>query len=393
MANPATPATAQPASGGLSQKAADMIAGYQNDIEDGDIDAVESVDATVDGEDAVEQTFDGSADAQEDGTVRAESIADAEPAAPAKDAAKSNETKPDEAKSSDIVEEYEIEGTDGMGRKVSVTFDAKTRKRLVHAAAQRHRFQSERDRAMASLKDAQPKLTAYESLNKAWTSSADPVDRVRSLISNLSGGPEAFEAAVQKEIQHRDWLAKASPTERAAWERETAQKRAEAALAAERQKLADERAAHTAKAEADLQARNEAAVHGEFEKQRFSGRIKDEVLADRLDRQVFAAAVGTVEDAIREAKEAGTPLDAAAVAALARSAFREHFAALKNLVKSQAKTEAAAAVDAAKMNAANKASAIAAGESRGSASPKGAQAKGGRAGMAAAILASMRASR
>jgi hypothetical protein len=296
--------------------------------------------------------------------------------------------KDGKAKGGEVEETFEVEDADGIKREVSVKFDAKTRKKLVHAAAQRQRFQSERDRALAKLQEAEKKSSAYDRLNDAWTSSADPVERVKALVSTLAEGEEAFNTAVSKEMEIRKWL-EANPAEKAKWESDQRAKKAEAALATERKRIEEERKGAAERAKAADDAQYESSVQAAFDSMRFSGKLKDEVLADRLDRQVFAASIGTVTAAIETARTNGKPLTPAQVNALAKTTFQEHFKALKALIKDQVKEGTTAAIDAAKSRAANAVSKIAEGGGRGSAAATK-PASGSRSSMRSAILASMR---
>lgn len=368
-----------------------MIAAYNEQEVDEGVEL--ATDDTSPGEDYVEDTaFDGEAVVNDAGVADAnaaqeEATSPQDPQAQDGEATEQAAKPDDKAQSAEPEETYEVEDANGIKRKVAVKFDAKTRKKLVHAAAQRQRFQAERDRAVKALNEAQDKLTAYNKLNEAWTSSADPVERVKALVSTLQDGGAAFDAAIAKELDIRDKLAKASPQERAAWESEQARKRAETALASERKKIDADRKAAQEKAEAAEAAANESAVQSVFDTMRFSGKLGDEVLADRLDRQVFAASIGSIQSAIDNAKKNGTPLTAAQVSSLAKSAFKEHFSALKGLIKEESKKGAAAAVDNAKTNAANKASSLVENQTKAAQSGKPMK-SGTRASMRSAILAS-----
>jgi hypothetical protein len=381
---PAQTTPSAPTTPGLSGTAKAMLDAYAEQETDEGIDTATDTESAADYVD--DTAFEGQADANDAGVVNADAPADGAQAQAAAD------TKPAEAKATgaDVEEEYEIEGTDGIKSTIKVKFDAKMRKKLVHAAAQRQRFQSERDKAVASLKASEEKLNAYNKLNEAWTSSEDTVGKVKAVIQLLGGGEEAFAAAVKKEVETQKWYEKASPEERAAWERDQRHKQAEAALSSERKKLDAERKAAADKAKAAEDAQNETAVQSAFDSVRFSGKLKDEVLADRLDRQVFAASVESIQTAIADAKKAGSPLSASQLSILAKKTFQEHFKALQSLVKDQVKAGTAAAVDAAKTRAANQASTIVENSTQPSKVAATKAKLGSRDAAKAAILAAMR---
>lgn len=261
---------------------------------------------------------------------------------------------------------------------VKVNFaDAAVRKKLVHAASQRQRFQAERDKAQGDLKTAKPKADQFDLLNDAWKAGGDDgVESLKSMAKVLkgAGGDELIDRLVQVETDRRAAYAKLSPDAKKAYDAERVAETATRALASERAKVEAERATARAKSDADADAARQASFDAAFKEVSFAGKLGDSALEERLDRQVFAAAQMDLAEAFDTVKADGGDWSKVDVSALAKKFVKAHASVHKALVKGQVKTEVKAALDKATDDATAKAQALMGGQ------PAGGQAKPGTKG-------------
>jgi hypothetical protein len=196
-----------------------------------------------------------------------------------------SEDADDENKSASGVEEFEI-----GGKKYSVDFSKpEEKKKLVAQAVGMRKFQAERDQARAELAKVQESgkqdkqdADDFRKLSAAWER-----EGLDGLIKTLTGGKQTWDQVFDAERARRERIAKMSPAEKLAYEKEQ-----EAATArAEKEKLADELNQTREQIKKEKEDADRSTLKGymepAFERARFAGKLGDETLEHELDEMLW----------------------------------------------------------------------------------------------------------
>jgi hypothetical protein len=245
------------------------------------------------------------------------------------------------------VERFEV--TDHKGRRsVEINWaDPKVRKAIAERAAGMRKFQVERDQANTKLKEIEPDASLGSRLRAAFEKSG-----VEGVFAEFRDGDRLLDEAIARRAAHKEWWAKATPEQKAAYEarqdkeRESARAAAAEARAAElEKKRAEEQAA------AD-QARVTSAFEPAFEKFRFAGKLGDANLEERLDRQLFAVARDLIAEELESLPD-GAEIDTSFVA----KKVREQAEVLRSAISKRADKVVSKKIETAKRDATSKAQA------------------------------------
>jgi hypothetical protein len=185
--------------------------------------------------------------------------------------------------------------TDESGKKkLKVDWKDKEKlKKYIQMAAGMRKFQAERDKLKQEYDGyksaSSDKVQAFEQLDRVW--SKDGIEGVIKLL----GGPEALSQFEQKAIERHQFLAKASPEQKKAFELEQqllGERREREAL----QKSVEEnlRRAEEQRSQAS-QKEAESMVFPAFEKYRFTGKLGDASLEHSLDEAVWTQTLSRLE--------------------------------------------------------------------------------------------------
>lgn len=311
-------------------------------------DAVDS-DATANAgdESSEETTVDATDDTDVKGATDEDSEGDHEEDADASDASDGEEGE--ESGEDPDVETISVKGPNGEKVKVEIDYADRSKiKKAYAAAAGMRKFQAERDMARTTAKASEEKLTSiqkerdeikglWDKMEKAWTEGGED-----GLIKMLSKGTRSLEIAATEHAAHKEWLKKASPVEKEAFE---AKQRAEKAErdAKQRQDEHDRKLKELDdKALASDRAAFESMLHPAFEEVRFAGKLGNEARELELDEMIWSSL---------NAKIRALPDDTEVTPALVKSLAQRTAKALNGTVKAKAKEEVTAAVEKRKKEA------------------------------------------
>lgn len=243
------------------------------------------------------------------------------------------------------VETVTFKGPDGQKVKVEIDYADRAKIKKAYAAqAGMRKFQAERDAARSELSKSTEKYKQFDEmkgmvdkLETAWKEGGED-----GIIKLLSKGSRSLKQAAQELATHEAWLAKASPLEREAFERNQAAEKREAA-AKEREeehsrklKELDDRAHQSDK------ATFESMLHPAFEEVRFAGKLGNVARELELDEAIWASV---------EAKIKRLPDDVDVTPTVVKDLFRRTAKALNSTVDAKVKEKVSAAVDQRKKEA------------------------------------------
>lgn len=184
----------------------------------------------------------------------------------------------------------------GKRKKVKIDFTnrAHIEQTYARAAGLVPKYQRERDLAKKELssylEETTPKLEVLNDLQSAWSE-----DGIRGVIDLLAGDESQAEEFIDSLLEERDWLKKASPTEKELWEAKQLAKKAEK----EKQELLERQQKREQEAEEKAQKAEEAEIRSQlnssFDKWRFAGRMKDADAAKRFDKIIWREAMEALD--------------------------------------------------------------------------------------------------
>jgi hypothetical protein len=185
------------------------------------------------------------------------------------------------------IEEVFVKGPEGRKQKVKIDYsDRKATKQAYVKAAGMRKFQAERDAEIKSHKATRDEHVAlkddFDKIEKAFEASG------AKGIVELIGGSEAWQKAVDEELNHRDYVSNLSADEKYQLEIEKRDKQYQTQLNAERSKREDFQKQIEAKEEQASLQQLESKLHPAFDRYRFAGKLGDTVTENLYDEAVWS---------------------------------------------------------------------------------------------------------
>lgn len=207
----------------------------------------------------------------------------------------SDEKAKEKALSTEDKETIFVTDNKGRRRKVEIDYSDKARtKKAYEMLYGARKWQAERDQAINELKSFKEQS---DSKVKNWDaiSSAYEEGGVEGLINFIEGDDNAYASLVEKAIEEKNFLAKASPAEIAALEAQKQKVQRDREIEKLRKEMEEMKSASERnREEAELKSL-ESQVHPVFDKYRFSGKLGDEATEHRLDRMLWREAMENLE--------------------------------------------------------------------------------------------------
>lgn len=252
-------------------------------------------------------------------------------------------SQPQKKQAADI-EEIIISDEEGR-KKVKVDWsDREKLKKYVQMAAGMRKFQAERDRLQAELKNSQPRLQELESSWKA-IEQAYQQEGIRGLVNLLSNRPDGYDQWITQEYQRRKERENASPAQIEKMDLEeklATERRAREQLA---KKVEDDMKRAEAEREQAAQKALEAKLHPAFDKYRFAGKLGDRAVEDQYDRAIWNLAISRLEE---------IPDTVELTSQLVEKEFRTVAMNFRKMINQQAEKKATAVVNQKKVAAQEK---------------------------------------
>lgn len=213
----------------------------------------------------------------------------------------SNETATEQEDSAATdIETVFLKGAEGRKQKLEINYsDRKAIKQAFVKAAGMRKFQAERDKA----------LTSYKELEESHKGLKDDFDKIEKAfeangpkgIVELLGGSEAWEKAVNDELEHREYVNNLSAEEKFKLEMQKRDEAYQSQLTAERmQREAFQKQVQEEKEAAELQ-KLEAKLHPAFDRYRFAGKLGDPATENLYDEAIWGKVkqrLGEYDDSI-----------------------------------------------------------------------------------------------
>ncbi len=197
------------------------------------------------------------------------------------------------------IEEFFVKGPNGRKQKVKIDYsDRKAIKKAHQLAAGMRKFQVERDaknKLIKPLEDAFNQQITEEVITEIVSLKKD-FDRLESVFSEkgakglvtlLGGGDEAWQKAVEEELEHREYVNNLTAEEKYQLEMKKVREEADTKLAAEKkQREQFQQQVESEREHAELRAL-ESKLHPAFERYRFAGKLGDTETENLYDEAIW----------------------------------------------------------------------------------------------------------